>query len=370
MSILAEPSEPSAPIGARAAAPPPSSPGRDVLGGLTNGCAARGLEDTAARLGEMRDFLGGDLEDVERALAVSGAGDTLAHRSAQHLLAASGKRLRPLCVALASRTGGGFGPAARDLAIAVELVHAATLLHDDVVDLGDKRRGADAARLVYGNAASIFGGDWLLVEALGRIRGAGLPDVLDRMLEVIKEMVVAEALQLARRGRVSTSRDEYFEVAHGKTASLFRWAMFAGARAGGVSGAACEALEAFGEDLGVAFQVVDDVLDVAGDPEVTGKSVLTDLREGKMTYPLIVAAERDPSVGRALAELLAPDAVPADAALRSIAAAASAPAVVEHCLETAERLCASAVTWLDAVPVGRARSALESVAVATLHRSK
>jgi octaprenyl-diphosphate synthase len=275
-----------------------------------------------------------------------------------------------MCVALAARTGDGFGPAARELAIAVELVHAATLLHDDVVDLGDKRRGVDAARVVYGNAASIFGGDWLLVEALFRIRAAGMPDVLDRALAVIRELVVAEALQLARRGRASVSRDEYFEVARGKTASLFRWAMFAGARAGGVDGRACDALERFGGDLGVAFQVVDDVLDVAGDPMVTGKSVLTDLREGKMTYPLIVAAERDPSVRRLLEEHVSPDAPPSDEVLARLASAASAPSVVASCREVAEGLCASAIGWLDAVPAGRARSALESVAVSTLRREK
>lgn len=369
MNILVGPEEP---IELRPphAASRPASDQRDVLGNLASGCAGHRLDDTAARLSEMREFLGSDLEEVERALARSGAGATVAHRSAQHLLAVGGKRLRPLCVALAARTGDGFTPAARELAIAVELVHAATLLHDDVVDLGDKRRGVDAARVVYGNAASIFGGDWLLVEALGRIRATGLLDTLDRMLGVIKEMVVAEALQLARRGRVSTSREEYFEVARGKTASLFRWAMFAGARAGGVDDRVCGALEAFGSNLGVAFQVVDDLLDVAGDPRVTGKSVLTDLREGKMTYPLIIAAEREASVRALLEELIAPDAVSNESALGQLAAAAGAPGVVEHCLETAERFCTAAVRQLDAVPAGQARTALEGVAVASLRRRK
>ncbi len=371
MSILVGSTELLDPHGAYAPHPAARAiAARDVLGSLESGCGVRGLDATAERLGEMRAFLGSDLDEIEGALATTGAGESLAHRSAQHLLAVGGKRLRPLCVALAARTGVGFTPAARELAIAVELVHAATLLHDDVVDLGEKRRGVDAARIVYGNAASIFGGDWLLVEALGRIRAAGLPDVLDRMLGVIKELVVAEALQLARRGRAGTSRDEYFEVARGKTASLFRWAMFAGARAGGVDGRACDALEAFGSDLGVAFQVVDDVLDVAGDSDVTGKSVLCDLREGKMTYPLIVAAERDPSVRRLLDDHVAPDAEISDAVIARLAAAASAPAVVAQCLATAEELCGAAIRSLDAVPPGRARSALESVAVATLHRSK
>src|SRR5262249_20100903 len=154
---------------------------------------------------------------------------------------------------------------ARAYAVAVELVHNATLLHDDVVDLGDKRRGADTARVVYGNAASIFAGDFLLIEALRRIQAAGLPAVLDKGLDVIRQMVIAETLQLESRGRVRSSIDDYFRIVEGKTASLFQWAMFAGARAGGVSPEIEGALETYGLKLGVAFQLVDDVLDVAGD---------------------------------------------------------------------------------------------------------
>ncbi|MFO0001365.1 MAG: polyprenyl synthetase family protein, partial [bacterium] len=114
-----------------------------------------------------------------------------------------------MCVALASRVGTGFSQTARDLAVAAELVHNATLLHDDVVDLGDRRRGAPAARVLYGNAASIYAGDWLLVEALMRVRRAGMPDLLDKALGVLAEMLAAEALQLARRGRVDTTLDDY-----------------------------------------------------------------------------------------------------------------------------------------------------------------
>ncbi len=259
----------------------------DVFDNLSGVCAVRGLDALAGRLAELRAWLEGDLAEVERALrAAGGDGDSHAHKAARHLLDQDGKRLRPICVALAARAGSGFTPAARVYAVAVELVHNATLLHDDVVDVGDVRRGSPAARVIYGNAASIFGGDWLLIDALRRIQAVGQPEVLERMLEVVKEMVVAESLQLARRGKVNSSRSEYRRVVDGKTASLFRWAMFAGARAGGAPSGAEEALEAYGQKLGVAFQLVDDVLDVAGDPTATGKALLADLREGKMTYPL------------------------------------------------------------------------------------
>jgi octaprenyl-diphosphate synthase len=334
-------------------------------------CAGRGLDGLAAKLLELRGWLAADLDDVERALAAAGAGDSLAHRSARHLLDQDGKRIRPICVALAARMGGGFGPAARAYAVAVELVHNATLLHDDVVDLGDLRRGAPAARVVYGNAASIFGGDYLLVDALCRVQGAGQPDVLARLLEVVREMVVAESLQLERRGKVRGTPADYFRIVEGKTASLFRWAMFAGARAGGVDPARADALEAYGQKLGVAFQLVDDVLDVAGDPGATGKTMLADLREGKMTYPLILALEREPELGPALEALCASDDAALDpAVVHRVARAVATGRGVEDCLELATRLCREAVGHLEALPAGRARASLESVALATPRRRR
>jgi octaprenyl-diphosphate synthase len=334
-------------------------------------CEATGLDTLAGRLLELRTWLDGDLAEVERALEGAGAGDALAHKAARHLLDQDGKRIRPICVALAARTGAGFTPAARTYAVAVELVHNATLLHDDVVDVGDLRRGSPAARVIYGNAASIFGGDWLLIDALCRIQKGGHPEVLARMLEVVKEMVVAESLQLARRGKVRGSRTEYFRILEGKTASLFRWAMFAGAHAGGAPASASAALEAYGQKLGVAFQLVDDLLDVAGDPTTTGKAMLADLREGKMTYPLILAMEREPDLQPVLERASQADegAVDPDVAAR-IARAMGSGHVAEDCMVLASRLCHDAIRSLSALPASRARSALESVALATPRRRR
>jgi octaprenyl-diphosphate synthase len=344
----------------------------DVFSSLTTVCAGRGLDAIGDKLEELRAWMNGDLEEVERSLAEVGrAGETLAHKSARHLLDLSGKRLRPLCVALAARAGEGFSPGARKLAVAVELVHNATLLHDDVVDLGDRRRGVDAARVIYGNAASIFGGDWLLAEALCRIHGSGVPGVLERMLEVIKEMVLAEAVQLAQRGQVRTTVSDYFRVISGKTASLFRWAMFAGAKAGGVGEAECAALEGFGQNLGIAFQLVDDVLDFAGDPETTGKSLLADLREGKMTYPLILAVDRDREIRPVLEAFCAEgEAAPSPEMGRRVARVMAETGAVEESLTLATRFCDDAVKSLSPLPDGLAKAALEVIALATPRRRK
>ena len=187
------------------------------------------------------------------------------------------------------------------LAVSAELVHAATLLHDDVIDQGMDRRGAPTARVVYGNAASVLGGDHLLLEALERVRRVERPALLASLLEVISQMVSGEALQLERRGRFEPDPETYNRVVNAKTAALFRWAFSAGATMGGLPTRKVEALGEAGAALGIAFQLVDDALDLAGDPKVIGKDGLLDLKEGKLTWPLIVACERDPALKTLLA---------------------------------------------------------------------
>jgi octaprenyl-diphosphate synthase len=283
-------------------------------------------------------------------------------QSAAHLLGSRGKRLRPLLVAVASRLGSGFDDSAASLAVAVELVHSATLLHDDVVDLGDRRRGAPAARVLYGNAASIFAGDWLLIEALRRVRASRIEGVLDRLLSVIEEMIAAESIQLARRGRIEADRAAYFRIAEGKTASLFSFALFAGARAGGLGAPASSALEAYGRDLGVAFQIMDDVRDFAPS-EVSDKTVFADLREGKITYPLIIALERDRELNCMLADLLrAPDGQSHARIVRAIGATGA----FEQAQAAAVELCRRAESRLHDVPEGEGRDLLTDIARAVM----
>ena len=159
------------------------------------------------------------------------------------------------------------------------------------------------------------------------------------------------------------------QVVEGKTAALFRWAMFAGARAGGLGSEACKSLEEYGLHLGVAFQLIDDHLDYAGDGSTIGKSPFTDLREGKMTHPVIVALERDPSLRPVLEELVASpaDEVPEEAKSRLLAALNHTGAL-ESTRELAIRKAGAACQALDALPESRARDALFTVARATVHR--
>lgn len=341
-----------------------------VLSALSEVVEERAPGPMEAKLAEIRAFLADDLSDVEADLGAIELKQTPMHASVQHLLSLSGKRIRPTCVAIASRIGSGFGLAARDLAVAAELVHNATLLHDDVVDFGDRRRGAPTARVLYGNAASIFAGDWLLVEALMRVRRTGMGDVLDRALAVLAEMLEAEALQLKRRGRTDVNMDEYMHVVRGKTASLFRWALYAGGRAGELSSDACGALARFGEAMGVAFQVVDDALDAEADTAI-GKDVLVDLREGKVTYPLMVALERDPELRTMLADRINDDAGTFDARIAERAAKSiRATGGAEQARALAKRLVDGALDELAILPDKPCTKALAAVADAMVNRRK
>ena len=335
-----------------------------VLDRLAAVTTTRGARDLSARLAELDRWVRADLVDFEAELALLPRGARAVQQAAHHLLDLRGKHLRPTCVALASRFGSGFTPAARSLAVAVELVHTATLLHDDVVDLAERRRGEPAACTVYGNAASIFAGDWLLVAALRRIAASGVPGVLDKMLEVIDEMILAESLQLERRGRIEADPDEYFRIVEGKTASLFRWAMAAGARASGHGADLEHALDRYGLHLGVAFQAIDDELDFR--TSGTGKDAFADLREGKMTYPLVVALERQPALRMRIESVLA-----GEADLREIDAIGNAVRETGALVATrklAEDHAGRALDALTTLPTGPARDALETVVLASLER--
>lgn len=345
-----------------------ASAGAAVLDQLATVSGARGAIDLRQRLANLARWVRADLTEFEAEIATLPRGERVVQSAAHHLLDLKGKHLRPLCVALASRFGEGFTPRARALAVSVELVHTATLLHDDVVDVAERRRGEPTAAVVYGNAASIFAGDWLLVAALRRIQAARVDGLLDRMLAVIDEMILAESLQLERRGRVvDDPRTEYFKIVEGKTAALFRWAMLAGGRCAGLDSSQEASLEKYGIHLGVAFQAVDDELDFATNGDGTGKDPLVDLREGKMTYPLIVALERDPSLRPRMQALLA-DESPSAVEIAAIATAVRATGALAATRELAEQHVQLALDALAALPAGTARESLETVALASLER--
>lgn len=223
-------------------------------------------------------------------------GSDLVVRIAKQLVDCGGKRIRPVCVLLSASLGNFQEDTAYRAAVAVELLHTATLLHDDVIDEADTRRGMTAARVVFGNTMSILAGDWLLTEAFRQVRRIPHGEVLDRLLDTLEQIVLAESFQFEHRGKLSATAEDYARIIEGKTAALFAWSMWAGGRVGGLSEFFCDALWEAGRQTGLAFQLMDDVLDFVGDTASLGKPILADLREGKMTYPLLIACRKDPSL--------------------------------------------------------------------------
>lgn len=218
---------------------------------------------------------------------------------ARYLIESGGKRLRPmLTVAAAMLFGKGAGTAI-NFAAAVEFMHNATLLHDDVVDESDMRRGKPAARMVWGNKASILVGDFLLGQAFMMMVETGDIASLGVLSAASAVMAEGEVFQLAKTGDLTTTPEDYAEVIRAKTAVLFQAACEVGAMAGGSDHAGRQALARYGLELGNAFQLVDDVLDYGGQSGTLGKNTGDDLREGKMTLPIILALSEGTDAERA-----------------------------------------------------------------------
>jgi octaprenyl-diphosphate synthase len=249
---------------------------------------------TANRLGDLAALIGPELSWVERTLSQAiRTEEEPAARAAAHLVERGGKRIRPTAVLLAAACFGAVPAAAKELAVVVELVHTATLLHDDVVDDGTERRGASTPRLIWGNALSVLAGDALLVQALERTQ-IHAPALLTELLETLRRLVSGEIVQLRGRRELDLSQPTYEGILSDKTASLFRFATSAGAALGGADERQRGILAQFGERLGMAFQFVDDVLDYTS--QNTGKTLHADLLEGKVTLPLVLAARSDSEV--------------------------------------------------------------------------
>jgi len=237
---------------------------------------------------------------------------------ARYLIEAGGKRLRPmLTVAAALLFGKGTG-AQTNYAAAVEFMHNATLLHDDVVDESDLRRGRPAARMIWGNQASVLVGDYLLGQAFLMMVETGKLDALEVLAKAATVIAEGEVFQLSKAGDLAATAADYDQVIRAKTATLFQAAAEVGAMAGGADEAGRIALRDYGMELGLAFQLVDDVLDYRGESGAMGKNTGDDLREGKMTLPVILTlAEANPAEREIItASLGKPDA--SDTALNQI----------------------------------------------------
>lgn len=217
----------------------------------------------------------------------------LINELANHIVSGGGKRLRPLTVLLASRAAGYDGQAGEhvNLAAVVEFIHTATLLHDDVVDGSERRRGSKTANALWGNAPSVLVGDFLYSRAFQMMVEVGRMRVMGVLADATNAVAEGEVLQLMLCNDPDTTEERYFAVIERKTARLFEAAARLGAVVTGRSREEEDVLGAYGLNLGIAYQLVDDVLDYSADPTQTGKNLGDDLAEGKATLPLIHARD-------------------------------------------------------------------------------
>jgi octaprenyl-diphosphate synthase len=217
-----------------------------------------------------------------------------------YLLGGGGKRLRPALLLLSAGYANYRGPGAIRLAAVVELIHSATLIHDDVIDGADTRRGRPSANSRWGNHRSVLAGDWLYMQSFQMALRERNFRILDILIELTQNMVEGELIQLTKLGRIDLTEEDALELATHKTACLFSGCARLGAVLGRSDDAAEQALADYGRYAGLAFQLVDDLLDFTASPEQLGKPVLCDLKEGKVTLPLIYALQNGNSEGREL----------------------------------------------------------------------
>ncbi|HJT43902.1 MAG TPA: polyprenyl synthetase family protein [Rhizomicrobium sp.] len=220
------------------------------------------------------------------------SGVTLIPDLAKHLIDSGGKRLRPLLTLAAAKAGGYAGTHHVRLAAAVEFIHTATLLHDDVVDESALRRGKVSANLMWGNKPSVLVGDFLFSRAFQLMVETDHLAVLDILAGAAAVIAEGEVMQLKSTNNLSVTEDHYLKVVSSKTAALFAAAAESGALLSGQDKKFVSGLRAYGENLGIAFQLVDDALDYSGRQALMGKTVGDDFREAKMTLPIILAHAR------------------------------------------------------------------------------
>jgi octaprenyl-diphosphate synthase len=254
------------------------------------------LEENKNKLASVKPLVDLTKDGMERVnrliLSKAGSDVQMIPEVANHLISSGGKRLRPMLTLAAAELYGYEGENHIRLATAVEFMHTATLLHDDVVDESALRRGKSTARMIWGNQASVLVGDFLLGQAFKMMVDAGSMEALDVLATSATVIAEGEVMQLSAAKNMETTEDDYLAVIRAKTAALFASAAEVGPIIAGEGKASRNALKSYGMNLGLAFQLVDDVLDYGGKSAELGKNTGDDFREGKITLPIILSYRR------------------------------------------------------------------------------
>ena len=322
------------------------------------------------RIQEAYDLIKGDLEQVDLEFKKNLDSDVyLVRKMGEYILNSGGKRFRPSILLLSARLCGYEGREHLPLAAVVEFIHTATLLHDDVVDNAELRRGTASANTLWGSEASILVGDYLFSKSFYTMVQCGSMEVLRILSMTTTLMAEGEILQLLKNSDVETTESEYLSVVRNKTAVLISAACQVGGILASVSPEKEAALATYGMNLGIAFQLMDDCLDYISSDEDLGKAVGNDLKEGKVTLPLIHALEGASETEREMVrEVIEGDEV-SDDQLLSVTELIKSHEGITYTVESARRYVADAAKELEIFEPNIERAALEAVAAYVVERS-
>jgi octaprenyl-diphosphate synthase len=328
------------------------------------------IEDAASPVERLHTLVAADMEAADRLIhqRMSSA-VRLVPELARHLIDSGGKRLRPLLTLAGARMAGYDGDGHQKLAAAVEFIHTATLLHDDVVDASSLRRGKQAANVIWGNKPSVLVGDFLLSRAFQLMLETGNLSVLGILANASAVIAEGEVLQLKSANNLATTEDHYLQVVSAKTAALFAAAAEAGAALAGRGRGFVAALHEYGMNLGIAFQLVDDVLDYSGRQAVMGKSVGDDFREAKMTLPVILAYARADEQGRAFWGRVIESGAQSENDLAHAIALVEETGAIRETLRRAHAYARAACKALEPLPPSEVHDALVAVAEFCVERA-
>lgn len=285
----------------------------------------------------------------------------------QYIVEGGGKRLRPVSVLLCNRALSGDPGLAVQMATVIEFIHTATLLHDDVVDESSRRRGRDTANEIWGNAPAVLVGDFIYSRAFQLMVRIGNPDIMSLMADTTNQIAEGEVQQLLNAGNPEVTEQDYMQVVRKKTAILFSAATEAAAILAGADETVQTRLKDYGMNLGMAFQIQDDLLDYLGDSEELGKNLGDDLAEGKPTLPLIYLLHQGSDAEKALVERALKEK---DVSLiDQINTAVKGSGALDYTRRCAEQQVEAAQAAIDCLPAGRFRDLLWQLADFALNRN-
>lgn len=327
---------------------------------MTHRLVTAARPDESAQAAAILEPIEGKLVATEALLAARVASDVpFIHKTGEYIFSGGGKRMRPALLLLCARLLDRDSDEEVTYAAVVEIIHTATLIHDDIIDHADLRRGRRTVHAIWGSNLTVLLGDWLYTTAMRMALEHDNLQVIDLLCAATLRMTEGELLALERLGAVDLTRDEYFEIVDRKTAALFAAACALPALARPARPEAMPSLERYGRELGVCFQLVDDLLDFTARQSDVGKPVLSDLKEGKLTLPLLLALPRLAPAERRAIESVLEDRAFNRAAPEEILALVRREGTLDEVLALAEEHAERARRALEPFPDGDARRALE-----------